>query len=243
MYSGGFAARLKGARVLELGAGDGLNALVMAALGADVTCIDISDETTPLVRSAADALGLSSRVHPICGDVTETAFEVLQPFHLVVGKAFLAPPHARARGSLLSKVAGILQPGGEARFVEPAVNSPWLDTCRSARRRAGPSFPAQPGGVSSLSRGRPAPGARQQLGALSPPGRTLLRAGGHRPDRRPRAVRTAHAPRRLASAVPPWRARVERWFPYAMQLKLARAQTIMLTLPRPLPMERVEDVS
>ncbi len=38
LYDANFAGRLPGSRVLEIGAGDGLNALVMAALGAQVTC-------------------------------------------------------------------------------------------------------------------------------------------------------------------------------------------------------------
>ena len=75
MYRGNFRAQLKGARVLEVGAGDGLNALVMAALGAEVTCVDISEETPQLVRFAAAQLGLQSRVQAMSGDFAEMSFQ------------------------------------------------------------------------------------------------------------------------------------------------------------------------
>jgi hypothetical protein len=43
LYRRGFPTRLCGARVIELGSGDGVNALVMASFGATVTAVDIAE--------------------------------------------------------------------------------------------------------------------------------------------------------------------------------------------------------
>lgn len=128
MFWDGFADRLAGKRVFEIGCGDGTNALVMAALGAEVVAHDISDESARILEEAAAALGLRN-VTALTGD-----FEALEipreSFDIVVGKALLHHLPQAVEARYLDRLAGLLKDGGEARFVEPAVNSPALDRLR-----------------------------------------------------------------------------------------------------------------
>ncbi len=132
-YHGGLAARLKGTRVLELGAGDGLNALVMASLGADVVATDISEMTPKLVHAAREKLDLAGSIEGFGGPIADWA-EMIEPrsFDFVVGKAILHHLTHEEEREFLAFVADAMKPGGEGRFSEPAVNSKTLDAIRWA---------------------------------------------------------------------------------------------------------------
>jgi 2-polyprenyl-3-methyl-5-hydroxy-6-metoxy-1,4-benzoquinol methylase len=232
MYRGDFRAQLRGARVLELGAGDGLNALVMAALGAEVTCVDISEETPHLVRIVADQLGLQSRVRAMTGDFSEMLFDGQPPFDLVVGKAFLHHLTHDQEARCLKKAADILRPDGCARFAEPAVNSQWLDACRW--------LIGVPGRPSRLNRAA----FREYLEADPHPDRDnssahylrqaarffdrveVVPIGGL--ERFHRLLPEGAFNRRFRRSA----LRAERWLPDAVQLTIARSQTLLLGLPR-----------
>lgn len=127
MYYGDFRYRLEGKRVLELGCGDGLNALIMAALGADVVAIDISDRSENIIKQANLKLGTS--VKGITGDFGGLDFQS-ESFDFVVGKAFLHHLTYEQEAVYLAKTAAVLKNFGEARFFEPAVNSTTLDKLR-----------------------------------------------------------------------------------------------------------------
>ena len=130
MYMDGFADRLKGRRVLELGCGNGVNALAMCMLGAQVVAVDISSESARIVNQAAQKLGFGpERVQGLSGDFTSLNLED-EPFDCVVGKAFLHHLTEELEREYLAKAAGMLKPEGEARFFEPAENSPTLDALR-----------------------------------------------------------------------------------------------------------------
>jgi 2-polyprenyl-3-methyl-5-hydroxy-6-metoxy-1,4-benzoquinol methylase len=130
LYYGGLRERLPGLRVLELGAGDGLNALAMAALGADVVAVDIAERTPWIVQEAACKLGLAGRIAAYAGDfLTMTGFQP-RTFDLVVGKAFLHHLDHATEARFWHKAATVLKPSGEARFCEPATNSATLDALR-----------------------------------------------------------------------------------------------------------------
>ncbi|MCC7124216.1 MAG: class I SAM-dependent methyltransferase [Acidobacteria bacterium] len=129
LYDGGFRDRLRGARVLELGSGDGLNSLVMAAAGADVVSIDISDVAAEMLTAAAERLGLTARVTALAGDFSTVPLPAAS-FDFVVGKAFLHHLTHELEDQYLRKAATLLRPSGEARFAEPAVNSAMLDRLR-----------------------------------------------------------------------------------------------------------------
>jgi len=128
LYSGDFAGRIAGARVLELGCGDGLNALMMARLGAQVTAVDISPHSERIIRAVEARLG-PQNVVPVTGDFAALSFPRTS-FDFVVGKDFLHHITHEQETVYLEKVIRILKPTGEARFCEPAVNSRMLDTLR-----------------------------------------------------------------------------------------------------------------
>ena len=129
LYQHGFAEQLSGQRVLELGCGDGTNALVMAKLGAEVVAIDISSESARVVEEAAQRLEMQDRVQAVAGDFAEVEFEP-HSFDVVVGKAFLHHLTHELESAYLARAAGLLKPNGHARFFEPAVNSATLDRLR-----------------------------------------------------------------------------------------------------------------
>jgi 2-polyprenyl-3-methyl-5-hydroxy-6-metoxy-1,4-benzoquinol methylase len=141
---GGLWKKLSGLKVLELGAGDGLNALTMAALGADVVAIDISAWTSVLLREAASQLNLLGRISVHTGDFLAMSEFPPCTFDLIVGRWFLHHLDHAAEANFLQKTASVLKLTGEARFFEPATNSPALD-------RLGYLMPA-PGRPSSLNR-------------------------------------------------------------------------------------------
>ncbi|MGE0757693.1 MAG: class I SAM-dependent methyltransferase [Pirellulaceae bacterium] len=127
-YKHGFAQRLAGKRVLELGCGDGLNALIMASLGAHVVANEISAESMRIVTEAAATLNLSN-VETLLGDFGELSIEE-RAFDFVVGKAILHHLTHDIEEAYVGKITRILKPTGEARFFEPAVNSRVLDAIR-----------------------------------------------------------------------------------------------------------------
>ena len=125
LYLDGFQKQVANKTVLELGAGDGLNALLMARLGAKVIAIEISQSAVDNLSRAADTLGLE--VTALCGDLLEMDLPTVD---YVVGKAFLHHLTHETEDRVLRKAAASLDPSGEARFFEPAVNSRMLDTLR-----------------------------------------------------------------------------------------------------------------
>lgn len=127
-YHGGFADRIAKKRVLELGCGNGLNALVMASFGAEVVANDLSRETERILKDAASKLQIES-LQVSVGDFATIPFEP-RSFDFIVGKAFLHHLTPELEDEYLSKAARLLKPTGEARFCEPAVNSPLLDKVR-----------------------------------------------------------------------------------------------------------------
>ncbi len=129
LYHGGLRERLHGATVLELGSGDGLNSLVMAAAGAEVVSIDISPVAAQVLSNAAKRLGLNSRVMALAGDFAELPLPGRR-FDFVVGKAFLHHLTHEIQDHYLAKAAAVLRESGEARFAEPAVNSRLLEAVR-----------------------------------------------------------------------------------------------------------------
>jgi SAM-dependent methyltransferase len=127
MYHGGFKNCLEGKRVLELGSGNGLNAIIMSLLGADVIATDISDVTELIISDVNAQIG--TQVQIFTGDFNIMDFE-LESFDFIVGKAFLHHLTHELEKKYLEKVASLLKKDGEARFFEPAVNNMILDKMR-----------------------------------------------------------------------------------------------------------------
>jgi SAM-dependent methyltransferase len=102
LYFGGLRDKLNGRKVLELGAGDGLNALVMAALGAEVVAVDLSESTPIILRKAAAQL-VDRTSFRLCGPLPGD--DGLCAKHLRSGrrKSVLAPPGLRDRDPVPAK--------------------------------------------------------------------------------------------------------------------------------------------
>ena len=128
LYKTDFAAHIAGKRVLELGCGTGVHALIMACLEADVIANDISPESEKLIREAASILHIGN-IQPISGNFADLPFE-RHSFDVVVGLHFLHHLTHQMEASYLSKIAQLLKTEGKAYFCEPAVNSPLLDMVR-----------------------------------------------------------------------------------------------------------------
>jgi SAM-dependent methyltransferase len=128
LYQGGFSRRIRGKKVLEIGCGSGLNAMIMAALGAEVVANDASPHSERVIREVSSRLGLTA-IECRVGDFTVLPLGS-DSFDFVVGKAFLHHLPHDLEEACLAKVATVLKPAGEARFFEPAVNSVLLDRIR-----------------------------------------------------------------------------------------------------------------
>lgn len=231
LYVGNFRHNLRGRRILELGAGDGLNALIMAALGADVVAVDIAAESARVIRDVASRIRLSGEVEALTGDLADMDF-ASGGFDYVVGKAFLHHLTHEQEDAYLRAVSKVLRPYGEARFFEPAQNSEALDWLRW-------TIPV-PGRPSSLNRG-----AFREWRARDPhPERDnssahyrrvaeryfrdveILPLGGIERLHRVLPRLGNRAFRRLAF-------RLEAAVPRPIQLRIARSQTLLLRQPRP----------
>ncbi len=130
LYYGGLQYRLDNIHILELGAGDGLNALLMAALGAKcVVAVEISEVAGKFIEAAARETNLSDRVEVAVGDFATMSLDP-QNFDLIVGKAFLHHLTHDIEEAYLERCAALLKLDGEARFFEPAINSRILDYLR-----------------------------------------------------------------------------------------------------------------
>ncbi|MBW8011277.1 MAG: class I SAM-dependent methyltransferase [Chloroflexi bacterium] len=127
LYAGNSRNRLKGKRILELGSGDGLNAIIMCLLGGDVTAIDISEVTEKIIKEVNRQVGTS--VEALTGDFCLMEFKS-ESFDFIIGKAFLHHLTHELEFEYLKKVAKLLKREGEARFFEPAMNSKILDFIR-----------------------------------------------------------------------------------------------------------------
>ncbi len=128
LYAEEFAQRIAGKLVFEIGSGNGLNALIMAKLGAEVTANDISDVGCRIIKRAAAELSIHN-IQAINGNFTHLDIQS-NKYDFVVGKSFLHHLTYENEKLYLEKIADVLKPDGEARFFEPAVNSMLLEKLR-----------------------------------------------------------------------------------------------------------------
>jgi 2-polyprenyl-3-methyl-5-hydroxy-6-metoxy-1,4-benzoquinol methylase len=230
IYDEGFAPILRGKRVLELGSGDGSNACVMAALGADVTAHDVSTESMQIITLVASSAGLSN-LRAVPGDFLTLPLDE-GSYDFVVGKAFLHHLTHDIEAAFLKRIARLLAPGGQARFVESATNSALLDRLRWL-------FPV-PGRPSALNRR-----AFERWKENDPhPDRENSAAHylavGHRFFEDVRIVPLGSLERfhrlmprgRFQRRYRQWAHRIEERLPMWFRLPAARSQTIILRRPK-----------
>ena len=110
------AGNLHGKRVLDVGAGTGDNSLVLAALGARVTAVDISPRSLEVLQKRAELSGLSGQIETIC-----TPLEELRPrenFDIIWVHAFLH--HVLSNlDFVLRQLQSLAGPRGRVVILEP----------------------------------------------------------------------------------------------------------------------------
>ena len=106
---------ISGRRVLNVGCGEGLDAVILAALGAKVIGLDISDTAVAVTMARARANGVTDRLTALVADAT--ALPVSSGSIDVVLAA--AVMHHVDIPRAAAELARVLRPGGIAVFVEP----------------------------------------------------------------------------------------------------------------------------
>ncbi len=120
---------LAGQVALDLGCGDGSNAVLLARRGAYVEGVDVSPRIVEVARRRAELDGVQDRVHFQCQPVEQVSFPPAT-FDLVWGDGVL-----HHLGGSLVPVLGLLErwakPGALFVFSEPVAESPLLRRLRS----------------------------------------------------------------------------------------------------------------
>jgi SAM-dependent methyltransferase len=108
--------------VLVVGAGQGLEAVVLAKLGAHVTAIDVSEASLFIAKERAAVNGVSGQVHTIACDagdlplMSESVDSIFAPavmHHVEVARAAV-------------EIRRVLRVGGPVVFIEPIEAPRWL---------------------------------------------------------------------------------------------------------------------
>src|SRR5262245_3860327 len=121
---------LTGKHVLDVGCGEGVNAVILAKLGARVTGIDISKGAVDAAARRAEINGVADRVRFECSPI-ELANLESDTFDIVWGEAILH--HLLADlAMVLERLTSWTKPNGTMLFAEPVVLSRGLRQLRLA---------------------------------------------------------------------------------------------------------------
>jgi len=112
--------------VLEYGCGSGSAAFDLAAAGARVTGIDISDVAIDMATRRSADLGLGDRMRFLVMDAEQLDFDDAS-FDLVCGSAIL---HHLDLRRAYAEIARVLRPGGYGVFVEALGHNPLINLYR-----------------------------------------------------------------------------------------------------------------
>lgn len=119
---------VRGKSVLDVGCGDGLNALNFALLGATVTGIDISSKAIELAKRHAEVNGVSAQTRFVCSPLELADFPEAS-FDIVWGDAILH--HLIPDLDLVvGRMRRWVKPGGVIMFGEPVNFNPTLRAIR-----------------------------------------------------------------------------------------------------------------
>ena len=118
---------LKGKRVMEIAAGNGIDAALLTHNGADLACYDLSPKSIDMVQRRCETNGTADRLRTqVTGDFDQ-AFAG-ETFDHIVGYAALH--HLPDMDTLGQRIYDRLTPGGCAVFAEPVLNSNTLGFIR-----------------------------------------------------------------------------------------------------------------
>ena len=120
---------VRGKRVLDLGCGDGTNAILLAIKGASVLGIDISPRAVEVARRRARLHGVEDRVQFICQDLESVIEGNQETFDIIAGFALLHHM-IPVLSSVLESLKRLARPGTFFLFVEPVSLSKLLRALR-----------------------------------------------------------------------------------------------------------------
>lgn len=113
-------------RALDLGCGEGGDAIWLAQNGWTTTGVDISVTAVRRAQQAATAAGLDeSRVRFVVADLAGA--DALDDAYDLVTASFFHSPVALDRAAILRRAAHLLAPGGHLLLVTHAAAPPWAD--------------------------------------------------------------------------------------------------------------------
>lgn len=133
------AADLTPGTALDLGAGEGGDALWLAERGWTVTGIDISPTALARAEVAADRAGLTDRVTWVAADLD--TWSSTETFDLVTA-SFLQSPVALDRARILRAAADRVGEGGHLLVVAHAEAPPWAEHDHDHGHDAATDFPS-----------------------------------------------------------------------------------------------------
>jgi len=113
-------APLQGKRVMEIAAGNGIDAAILTHNGAELSAYDLSPRSIDMVRRRCAVNGTAHRLRTEVTGSFDQAFAG-ETFDHIVGYAALH--HLPDMQSLAQRVYDRLKPGGTAVFAEPVLNS------------------------------------------------------------------------------------------------------------------------
>ena len=121
------ASGLPPGRALDLGCGEGGDALWLAGRGWTVTGLDLSPTALRRADAAARAAGLSARVRWEVVDLADPAGWPDEAAYDLVTACFLQTPLEFPRTEVLHRAADLVAPGGRLLVVAHAAPPPWSD--------------------------------------------------------------------------------------------------------------------
>jgi SAM-dependent methyltransferase len=116
------APTLGGGRALDLGCGEGADAIWLAEHGWTVVAVDVSGTALSRARAAAEARGVGDRIdfqqHELTGSFPDGTFDL-------VSAQFLHSTLEMDRPAILRRAAAAVAPGGALLIVDHAGAPPW----------------------------------------------------------------------------------------------------------------------
>ena len=139
------AAELAPGTALELGCGEGGDALWLAARGWNVTAVDISATALAVGAAEAERAGLADRIAWVHADLS--SWEPSSTFDLITS-AFLHSPVELPREEVLRRAASAVAPGGRLLVVGHGAVPP--GSRLDHEQHGGPPLPTPDGVLASL---------------------------------------------------------------------------------------------
>ena len=116
------APHLGGTSALDLGCGEGADAIWLAERGWRVVAVDVSDTALSRARAAASERGVADRIdfqqHDLTQSFPEGSFDL-------VSAQFLHSTVEMDRSAILRRAATVVAPGGTLLIVDHAAAPPW----------------------------------------------------------------------------------------------------------------------